>query len=163
MKEKTKDKLRKLDTDELRKELNKEIKIKNKAKNILGQNLKAERLKKDLRQDEVAKKINKSRETYSRYENGTLTPDAETLCMLADIYGVTVEELTGKDLSTMMNVAFRMGYKIGLDALDMLISGLNEIKKERTEQGKENQNETTEIKRKRATNKKIKDRQDKES
>lgn len=163
MKEKTKDKLRNLDTDELRKELNKEIKIKNKAKNILGQNLKAERLKKDLRQDEVAKKINKSRETYSRYENGTLTPDAETLCMLADIYGVTVEELTGKDLSTMMNVAFRMGYKIGLDALDMLISGLNEIKKERTEQGKENKNETTEIKRKRATNKKIKDRQDKES
>ncbi len=64
--------------------------------NTLGDNLKKYRISMKLSQDEVAKKVNKARETYSRYETGTLVPDIETLVKLADLYCVSLDVLTGR-------------------------------------------------------------------
>lgn len=64
--------------------------------NTLGENLKKYRLQCDMSQEEVAEKIHKARETYSRYETGTLMPDVETLIELANMYHVSLDLLTGR-------------------------------------------------------------------
>ena len=63
---------------------------------VLGDNLKKYRISMKLMQEEVANKIHKTRETYSRYENGTLKPDIDTLIQLADIYSTSLDYLTGR-------------------------------------------------------------------
>lgn len=64
--------------------------------NTLGENMKKYRIKMKLTQEDIAKKINKTRETYSRYETGTLKPDIDTLIELADIFQVPLDLLTGR-------------------------------------------------------------------
>lgn len=82
--------------------------------NTLGDNLKKYRLKADMTQGEVAEEIHKARETYSRYETGTLMPDVETLIELADIFQVSLDLLTGRT-TTMETYAksFLPGYAVG--------------------------------------------------
>lgn len=90
------------------------MKIKKEKKdNILGENLKKERLKRNLSQAEIAEKINKTGDTYSKYERGMLTPDVDTLILLAQIYETTIEELTGKNLHLIIKAAVRMGEQTG--------------------------------------------------
>lgn len=88
---------------------------------VLGDNLKAKRLELDMKQEEVATIINKARETYSRYESGTLKPDIDTLIMLANLYETTIDELTGRDLKYMAKAMFQMGYKAGDKAGEKII------------------------------------------
>lgn len=64
--------------------------------NTLGENLKKYRLKCDMSQGEVASEIHKARETYTRYETGTLKPDIDTLIELADLFHVSLDILTGR-------------------------------------------------------------------
>lgn len=47
-------------------------------------------------QEEVAKQINTTRISYTRYELGTSEPTIETLIKLADIYGVSLDYLVGR-------------------------------------------------------------------
>lgn len=63
---------------------------------VLSENLKKCRLKMNLSQEEVARAINKTRGTYSRYENGTLEPDINTLITLADLYKTPTDILLGR-------------------------------------------------------------------
>lgn len=62
----------------------------------LGKRLKERRKELQMTQQEVAAKINKTRETYTRYENGKVMPDIETLALLADIYKTSVDYLIGR-------------------------------------------------------------------
>ncbi len=80
---------------------------------VLGDNLKKRRLELDITQAEIAAKINKAPETYCRYEAGTLKPDIDTLLLIAEAFEITLDELTGRDLSVMMQAMFRLGYKAG--------------------------------------------------
>lgn len=48
-----------------------------------------------MKQQEVADALGVSRATYANYETGRRTPDIDTLIRLADIYGITLDELTG--------------------------------------------------------------------
>lgn len=48
-------------------------------------------------QDEIAKQINVTRVSYGRYELGTSEPTIDTLCKLADYYGVSLDYLVGRD------------------------------------------------------------------
>ena len=50
----------------------------------------------DLSQGQVAKLLNVSQATYSRYESGVLDIPTETLLKLADYYGVTVDYILGR-------------------------------------------------------------------
>ena len=58
--------------------------------------LKELRLKKGVLQSDVAAYIGVNNSTYAYYERGTHNPTPETLCKLADFFGVTVDELLGR-------------------------------------------------------------------
>lgn len=83
---------------------------------VLGDNLKTRRLELDMTQEEVATIINKARETYNRYETGTLKPDIDTLILLAETYKTSIDALTGRDIMAMLQASYRMGYKAGDEA-----------------------------------------------
>ena len=46
---------------------------------------------------EIAEFLNTTSQTYGRYELGICEPTLETLCKLANYYGVTVDYLIGRD------------------------------------------------------------------
>lgn len=55
------------------------------------------RKERSMTQAELAKAINKTRSTVSGYETENKEPDYESLCVLADYFGVTVDYLLGRD------------------------------------------------------------------
>lgn len=50
----------------------------------------------DLNQTQVAKLLNVSQTTYSRYENGVLDIPNEALIKLADFYNTSIDYLLGR-------------------------------------------------------------------
>lgn len=44
-------------------------------------------------QEEIAEKINISRQAYAKWEAGTTVPDIEKCSLLASVYGVTIDSL----------------------------------------------------------------------
>lgn len=44
-------------------------------------------------QEEIAEKINISRQAYAKWETGTTVPDIEKCSCLAELYGVTIDNL----------------------------------------------------------------------
>lgn len=44
-------------------------------------------------QEEIAEKIDISRQAYAKWESGSTTPDIEKCRRLADIYGITIDSL----------------------------------------------------------------------
>ena len=51
-------------------------------------------------QNEIALLIKTSQSNYGKYERGELEPDIDTLCVLADFYGVSVDYLIGHKTDT---------------------------------------------------------------
>ena len=51
---------------------------------------------KQLTQEQVANYLNMSQSTYQHYENQRAEPSIETLCKLADLYGVSLDYLVGR-------------------------------------------------------------------
>lgn len=62
------------------------------------------RKEKNLSQNEIAKKINKSKSVVSGYENNIKTPPIDVLVSLASIYGVSVDYLLGVEKKEMISV-----------------------------------------------------------
>lgn len=60
-------------------------------------NLKKFRKQKKLTQEELANKIGVIRATYWAYEKGSIMPPYEKLEQLADIFGITIDELMGRE------------------------------------------------------------------
>ena len=50
-------------------------------------------------QQELATFLNTTHQTYSRYELETSEPTIETLCKLADYYGVSLDYLVGRNFN----------------------------------------------------------------
>lgn len=48
-------------------------------------------------QEEIAEKINISRQAYAKWENGATVPDIEKCRLLADVYSVTIDSLVNTD------------------------------------------------------------------
>lgn len=63
----------------------------------LSKRIKSLRENKGWYQKDVADKLNVKSNTLSGYENGTRSPDPDMLMMIADLYGVTVDYLLGRD------------------------------------------------------------------
>ncbi len=59
----------------------------------IGDKLKELRKYYNLTQEQLAIKLNISRVNYTRYENGKIRPDYETLIKIADYYDITLDEL----------------------------------------------------------------------
>ena len=59
----------------------------------LGKKLKELRISYNLTQADLAVKLCVSRVNYTRYENGKVRPDYETLIKIADFYDVSLDDL----------------------------------------------------------------------
>lgn len=61
----------------------------------LGSNLAELRKRNGYSQEALAEKLNISRQAISKWERGESTPDTDTLIMLSQLYGVSLDELIG--------------------------------------------------------------------
>lgn len=66
-------------------------------KESLGQRLARLRKAKGFTQEEVGKKLNISSQAVSKWENDLSAPDISLLCEISTIYGVTIDEICGKE------------------------------------------------------------------
>lgn len=71
--------------------------------------LKELRTQNGLQQKEIASALNISKQSYSNYELGQREPSIETLCLLADYFGVSVDYLLGKPQWTEEEKALGVG------------------------------------------------------
>ena len=62
-----------------------------------GEYLKEQRERLGLSQSAVANKINTSHQNISRWESGKILPSIDFCVKLADLYGVSLDELVGRD------------------------------------------------------------------
>ena len=62
----------------------------------LSENLQRLRKEKGLSQEDVAQKLYVSRQSVSKWENGNAEPGVKDLTALADMFGVTLDELVGR-------------------------------------------------------------------
>lgn len=58
------------------------------------------REEKDLTQKELAASIGNVQRNISNWENGLNEPDCESIVKLADVFGVTLDELFGRDAAS---------------------------------------------------------------
>ena len=61
--------------------------------NVVNTSIKDLRKKKNMTQDELAEKLNVTRQAVSNWENGKTQPDIETLTQLAEAFDVSVERI----------------------------------------------------------------------
>ncbi|MDR3293163.1 MAG: helix-turn-helix domain-containing protein [Clostridiales bacterium] len=66
-------------------------------KNSFAKNIKALRTEEGCTQAELGKLLNVTQRKVSYWENGSVEPDLDTLCQLADFFRVTVDELIGHE------------------------------------------------------------------
>lgn len=59
----------------------------------IGNKLKDLRTAYNYTQAQVAEQIHTSRVNYTRYETGKVRPDYETIVAIADMYGISLDEL----------------------------------------------------------------------
>lgn len=59
--------------------------------------LKEYRLKNGLTQEQVADYLGIPKKTYQNYEREVRDADSDVLCELADCYGITLDQLVGRD------------------------------------------------------------------
>lgn len=62
-----------------------------------GQALKYQREINGLTQSELARKTGLKQENVSRWERGAVLPNIDFCVQLADFYGITIDELVGRD------------------------------------------------------------------
>ena len=69
----------------------------------ISKNLKTERKKIGISQEELAKELNMTRRAYSSYEYGECEPSIDTLILLANRFKITIDELVGRLTKTQTN------------------------------------------------------------
>ena len=63
-----------------------------------GEELKYHRQKANLSQLDLAKRINTSQQNISRWEKNEVEPSISFCVLLADFYGITIDELIGREI-----------------------------------------------------------------
>lgn len=101
-------------------------------------NIKDIRVRKNLTQSQVANALGVSSVVYSRYETGSRQPSIDVIIQLADIFGVTVDYLLGRqdiedstlsEYEIQLLIASRKAdERAKQDALNMLMAHAVEIK-----------------------------------
>ena len=87
---------------------------------MFSENLKAQRKAKGFSQEQLAARLNIVRQTVSKWEKGLSVPDAEQLVKLADVLGVQVHDLLGKEIEA-------SDEKSELETIALELSKLNEL------------------------------------
>lgn len=70
---------------------------------MLNDNIKKFRKIKKLTQEQVAEKLNVSRQTVSKWESGETIPDIYNCCELAKLYEITVDDLLNEQKFSNIN------------------------------------------------------------
>ncbi len=65
----------------------------------LGENLKYQREIHGLNQSQLARKTGIKQQNISAWESNTFTPNIEFCIILADFYGISIDELIGRDFT----------------------------------------------------------------
>ncbi|MBQ7873972.1 MAG: helix-turn-helix transcriptional regulator [Oscillospiraceae bacterium] len=65
----------------------------------IGKNIKNARKKLNITQEELAEKISVTRQAVSNWENGKTEPDIDTVTKIAQIFGISIDELVGGELN----------------------------------------------------------------
>ena len=83
---------------------------------MFSENLTELRKLHNMSQEELAEKIGISRQTLSKYETGESLPDIEKCRMLADVFGVSIDDLISysRDNSMGLNVPPKGKYIFGM-------------------------------------------------
>ncbi len=76
-----------------------------------GQRFQRLRKEKNLTQEDIASKIGITAQSVSKWENDLSAPDISILLELADILGVSVEELLGREVNKVTKVENNFDYK----------------------------------------------------
>lgn len=66
----------------------------------LATNLRIQRAKKRVRQQDVANAVSIDQAALSQYENGIRVPSVDVVVRLADYYGISLDTLAGRTKST---------------------------------------------------------------
>ena len=70
---------------------------------MLNDNIKKFRKVKKLTQEQIAEKLNVSRQTVSKWESGETIPDIYNCCELAKLYEITVDDLLNEQKFSNIN------------------------------------------------------------
>ena len=70
----------------------------------LGKKIMTMRNEKNLSQEQLAEKLNVTRQTISNWENGSKIPSAETLDRLSEILNVSIDYLLGRSKENYLDV-----------------------------------------------------------
>ncbi len=87
----------------------------------LGKKIKSLRDKDGRSQEWVSKQIGTTRQTYAKWETGQTVPDIEMICRIADLFNISLDELTDRHIDANKNAnniktyadAFRALFAIG--------------------------------------------------
>lgn len=66
----------------------------------IAENIKKLRTEHHMSQETFAHKLHLLRQTISAYERGVTLPNILVLIQIADLFGITLDELTGRDISS---------------------------------------------------------------
>lgn len=95
-----------------------------------NENLKYAREQKGLSQKEVSEKIGVAKSTYSLYESGNREPNVQTIKKIADVLGVSADELLGIDLDITTRAAHFDGTEYTEEQLNRIEAFAKFIKQE---------------------------------
>ena len=93
----------------------------------LPKQLKAQRERLGLSQESVAQAIYVSRQTMSSWENGKTYPDVQSLLLLSDLFGVSIDDLVKGDVVLMKEVVSKDVLKmerLAMGSIALLLTGI---------------------------------------
>lgn len=93
----------------------------------LPKQLKAHRERLGLSQEAVAQAIYVSRQTMSSWENGRTYPDVQSLLLLSDLFGVSIDELVKGDVVSMKEVVSKDTLemeRLAIGSVALLLAGI---------------------------------------
>ena len=92
--------------------------------------LKQLRIKKNIKQQDLAKALNITKQSVSNWENGKRLPNIEVLIQLADFYNCSLDYLVGRELKEdNLKTINTLVSDLGPSSYDEVISILNILKK----------------------------------
>ena len=92
--------------------------------------LKELRIKKNIKQQDLAKALNITKQSVSNWENGKRLPNIEILILLADFYNCSLDYLVGRELKEdNLKTINTLVSDLGPSSYDEVISILNILKK----------------------------------
>ena len=92
--------------------------------------LKQLRIKKNIKQQDLAKALNVTKQSVSNWENGKRLPNIEILILLADFYNCYLDYLVGRELKEdNLKTINTLVSDLGPSSYDEVISILNILKK----------------------------------